>query len=322
MWISASFAISILAAEVLLWVVPSAPRPHYVPVGVDQHETPNFVPDPILGWRLRANHVIRWDTSEYVSSASSNEEGFRDPRTFSPKDRPIIVLGDSFSFGSGVNDDETYSARLEQALQGPPVYNLGIPGFGVDQVWLTLRHEALPLKPRLVIVGIVEVDFERSLVTYDPGKTGARPSFVLHDGMLVPREPVDSTGRLVGYLKGSSHVWALIQAAGRAAAYHFPVGEWWTLNAALLAAIQTDCERAGVPVVFVRIPTKEWKAFPTLRKFLLSQDAEYIDLAEGLDQASAQVLFFPIDSHPNAAGHAYIAERVSAWVKTHQETTK
>lgn len=39
---------------------------------------------------------------------------------------PVVVLGDSFTVGSGVSDDETLPARLAAAL-GVPVYNYGMP---------------------------------------------------------------------------------------------------------------------------------------------------------------------------------------------------
>lgn len=38
----------------------------------------------------------------------------------------VVVLGDSFTVGSGVSDDQTLPARLEARL-GRPVYNFGIP---------------------------------------------------------------------------------------------------------------------------------------------------------------------------------------------------
>ena len=50
--------------------------------------------------------------------------GLRNARTLDWA--PVVVLGDSFTVGSGVSDSETIPSRLE-ALLGVPVYNYGIP---------------------------------------------------------------------------------------------------------------------------------------------------------------------------------------------------
>ena len=57
----------------------------------------------------------------------------------------------------------------------------------IDQILLALRHYGLPLRPALIVVGVVEVDFERSQTWFDPGKGFRRPSFELHGDTLVPR---------------------------------------------------------------------------------------------------------------------------------------
>lgn len=51
---------------------------------------------------------------------STNEDGFRSPHSldeFRKKDLRIAILGDSFTFGLGVDDDATFPAVLERSLQ-------------------------------------------------------------------------------------------------------------------------------------------------------------------------------------------------------------
>jgi hypothetical protein len=74
----------------------------------------------------------------------------------------ILVLGDSFTFGSGVADDETFSARLDQWLGASVgVVNGGQPGYGIFQMQATLRRVAEDLRPALVIVVIWQGDLLR-----------------------------------------------------------------------------------------------------------------------------------------------------------------
>ena len=73
-----------------------------------------------------------------------------------------MVIGDSFAFGWGVSDSQTYSARLEAALPALEVINLGVGGYGTDQMLLMLREEGLRYAPDLVIAGVVAPDSPQS----------------------------------------------------------------------------------------------------------------------------------------------------------------
>jgi hypothetical protein len=60
--------------------------------------------------------------------------------------RVALLLGDSFTFGIGVNDDETYAARLQELLTESTeisVVNKAVPGYTIDQQLLALRDSLL-----------------------------------------------------------------------------------------------------------------------------------------------------------------------------------
>jgi lysophospholipase L1-like esterase len=69
------------------------------------------------------------------------------------------VLGDSFTFGLGVNDHETYVAGLERKLDSTcvgsrvEVVNAGVSGFSTSQQLAMLEHAAAQLEPDVVVVG-------------------------------------------------------------------------------------------------------------------------------------------------------------------------
>jgi hypothetical protein len=67
----------------------------------------------------------------------------------------VLGLGDSFAFGFGVAEEESYLARME-ALLAPSrvvVVNAGHIGFGPDNEARFLESEGASLRPRLVLVG-------------------------------------------------------------------------------------------------------------------------------------------------------------------------
>jgi lysophospholipase L1-like esterase len=69
-------------------------------------------------------------------------------------------VGDFFTWGYGVNDDQTLAARLEQLLEGVKVINLGVTAYGLEQEYRYLQSEGLSYNPDLVIINICANDIE------------------------------------------------------------------------------------------------------------------------------------------------------------------
>lgn len=68
---------------------------------------------------------------------SINDEGFREADPLAGQ--KIVAIGDSFTFGWGIDQARTWVERLEQAL-GKPVYNLGMQDSSPMQEYLLLDH--------------------------------------------------------------------------------------------------------------------------------------------------------------------------------------
>ncbi len=88
-----------------------------------------------------------------------NNEGFRGrqiPVKRTPGVMRIISVGDSTTFGIGVEAYETYSHILEQSLNRrglrAEIFNAGIPGTNLWQQLLLFERELLKYKPDLVIL--------------------------------------------------------------------------------------------------------------------------------------------------------------------------
>jgi hypothetical protein len=87
---------------------------------------------------------------------TTSEYGFRAPTVAVSNryDRPnVIVLGDSYSFGNGVNDGEEYPAVLGSLLAGQAnVVNLGVPGYGLTQQIRLFYEFAQAYDPAVVLL--------------------------------------------------------------------------------------------------------------------------------------------------------------------------
>jgi lysophospholipase L1-like esterase len=94
----------------------------------------------------------------------------------------IAVLGDSFTFGAGVNDDETYPRVLAQAMKqrgrDTEVINAGVPGLGTGEEAVYLRDWVQRFHPAIVVL---------TVAGNDPANDAERQLFVLqNDGTAVP----------------------------------------------------------------------------------------------------------------------------------------
>jgi lysophospholipase L1-like esterase len=100
----------------------------------------------------------------------TNGAGFRGPDR-SPVPAPgvfrIAVVGDSFSAGDGVREEDTYAAQIERLLAGSgaavrfEVLNVGLGGLDIEQVLLRATHVASRFRPHLYVYGFTLNDIDR-----------------------------------------------------------------------------------------------------------------------------------------------------------------
>lgn len=114
--------------------------------------------DAELGWRLRAgarsclNGRNRLTGERYFESRIFvNRDGFRDVAT-DREAQPggVITIGDSATFGYGLDFEGSYPYQLA-AILGRPVVNLAVPAYGAAQTMLRLERHVAALRPRAVV---------------------------------------------------------------------------------------------------------------------------------------------------------------------------
>lgn len=98
---------------------------------------------------------------------TTSEYGFRAPTmpVSNRYNRPnIVVLGDSYSFGQGVNDGEEYPALLRKFLGNQAnVVNLGVPGYGLTQQIRLFYEFGKAYDPSIVIIQFCSNDPDDNL---------------------------------------------------------------------------------------------------------------------------------------------------------------
>ena len=141
--------------------------------------------DSELGWTLRPNVRASNEVLGYPVLYETNSQGLRDEEH--PYERTkgkfrIVLLGDSRTFGFGVNIEDHFSKLLEKDLPGVEVVNLGVSGYGVDQMLLRLKKDGLKYSPDLVVVYVPHYGDHRHVHTNRFGQE--KPMFVMNGSEL------------------------------------------------------------------------------------------------------------------------------------------
>ena len=115
-----------------------------------------YVAHPVRRYTLKPEQTAY----TYGGLATIDRRGFRLNRAGArpgAESATVLALGDSFTFGLGVTDGETWPGRLEAALcqrtsrDAITVLNAGTIGYGVFQEMDLLRTAGLQMHPRIVI---------------------------------------------------------------------------------------------------------------------------------------------------------------------------
>jgi len=110
----------------------------------------------------------------------------------------IALVGDSFTFGEGVRFEDTWGSVLGETLGTHcQILNFGVPGYGIDQIYLRYMKDVRPWHPTIVIASFIDDDLWRTMSVYAFLKFPAakfpftKPRFVLDDGgrLILARRP-------------------------------------------------------------------------------------------------------------------------------------
>lgn len=190
---------------------------------------------------------------------NTNSKGLRGKGEYSydrnPKKVRIVLLGDSFTFGDEVNDNETYAYYLQEMLPDAEVINMGVHGYGHDQMLIFLREEGIKYKPDIVILGFLHSDMHRNLLGF---RDYAKPRFVLDKGRLhLTGTPVPRPEDMLKWdwtMPRTLHIFSIIR-------HRFLKSTGWLeqqaqdVTAAILTELINTSDSVHATPIFVHLPT-------------------------------------------------------------------
>jgi hypothetical protein len=127
-----------------------------------------FACNPELGvMPVAGQQGVRSLPGVFTYSYRNNSLGWRGSREYreaKQTDYRVLMLGDSFTYGIGVNDDQTFAARVEQDLTADrlsvEVMNAGCPGKGTDYELRCFQVLGRKFHPDLTVLCFFGNDFQ------------------------------------------------------------------------------------------------------------------------------------------------------------------
>lgn len=304
----------------------------------DEPVQPRFVVDG--GYGVRANkanvdtrHYVPGDYDVRITTNASGMRGQQDyPVERVPGKRRILVLGDSFPFGYGVEDDQVVSAVLEQLLnaEAPGSYevvNLAVAGFGQAEELVTWGARARNYQPDVVVLFYFENDIGNNAVAnlYRINADGRLertgrdflPGTNLQDSMLsfAPLRWLFENSEAWNLIRNrlSSIVQKRLMKQQGLTDYDDASPEALALTRALLAELVAQIRQAGGEVVFVVIPNKRGmqSGFPLTPQEVAALGARLVDGRDYLTPAD----YYNRDNHWKPSGHRKTAEQLADVVR-------
>jgi lysophospholipase L1-like esterase len=304
-------------------------------------------PDPVLrfvnkpGGRRTLTYVHHPEGGTFTVTHGINALGLRGPETSKAKPagvRRIAVLGDSFTFGYGVNDDETWPAALQRALDRAPdggpaprapryeVLNCGVPAYDTEQEVRLLGGRILDFEPDLVLFGWyindpavrdgaagTAADQPPAAVRWlAPNQTGLLPTL---------RGWSQALDLICDRLFGSAH--EAYQPTAFARLYDDVHPGWRRAKLALQRA-QALCKQRGIGFALVMYPDLSRRgehlashdAYRILAAFCREQGIPVLDLEPALSGVDLRALrVHLLDSHPNGRAHTIAGDAVAEWLR-------
>lgn len=300
---------------------------HHLALGKATLES-ELVHDEITGWKNRPG--VR------TEQVTINSAGMRGPAEFTRGPaagrKRVVFVGDSYTFGVGVADEETFCHVLARDhLPDWDVINLAVPGTGTDQQVLTLEHTGRLYHPDVVVLGYYVRDYSRNILSF---RDYAKPRFVLEGaGLRLTHVPVPkpeelfadyvSGRRRTGYFDGSLlyHVFqsTIRQLREASLSAH---SEGWQVSERLVERFQRVVRESGAMPVLLIIPYRdvqeaEASKFEDLER-MLEQKCTQLDLVnlnlsgpfrQSLDSNPDRSLYRDraLGGHLSAEGHALTA---------------
>lgn len=303
--------------------------------------------DAPIGYELIPGVTTTWFfpgssySEERTIVATINQHGLRGPAFEVEKPRGVkrvLCVGDSFVFGTGVQDDETWPAQLQVLFDGEAqersieVWNCGIPGFDTVQEIAFLEERLLPFDPDLVVlcyyINDAQIGEEKMARLSWFNRLLKRWSKENPQGLA---KHVRSVSRLAEILARTTSRRIAMSQYNRSMNLQYTEGSTgWTAVTREFVRGKQLCAERGIGFVVVLYPTMSRQGeglashepFQMVLEFCRGEQIDCLDLEPVLEQFPVEEMWVhPLNMHPNSEAHAIAAEAIRSFLGERSELT-
>lgn len=284
---------------------------------------PFNIEDPLLGYKPRPSSQVRsiqtfqgrpaYDVVYSIDAFSRRMTPGQDGKHAA---RNLLFFGDSFTFGEGVNDDETMPFYVGQMSPSSQVYNYGYKGYGTHQVLAKLQGGALPdevppARETMLIYVFIDEHVQRSIGALHSFKWASNTPYYVLEGDRLVRKGSFRTGRnpLVNVtydLLAKSEILRFFKVGLPLRASQQDV----RLTCRMIEETRREFLRQfpGGQFYVLFYPGAMWTRM--MRNFLEPAGVACLDYERFVDFFHEPKYQIPLDRHPNPRMHHLMAERL------------
>jgi lysophospholipase L1-like esterase len=330
-----------VAGAIAMWIAMAGYRA-IPPSGVQAEGDPAIVYDAEIGFVPRPNSVTkithpgpgRKPALEYHLYTDGRGARVSHPGEQTAGHADLMMVGDSFTWGHGVENPDTFGSRAASALHVAGV-NLGLGSYGTTHALQMLRRNR-DLKPRLVVYAFNNDQPRRNIrpcapayypfcldYSYVAWDWSGKPYIAPPQGNGVRRIQNQRRAERDGLdlLAGIKH--EVDVAVGRITAWSAQRGDAdiERQEAALdylLGEMARTTKDLSAELLIVYIPTKSMPAPSILARLASQYGFRFFDLSAAFGDASKRSdspLYIPNDGHPSVQGHALIARELAQFIQ-------
>ena len=299
----------------------------------------SIIEDSRYGVKFKPNFEGVIDDPEFVMKYRTNSLGFRGKEIDSKEGTRIICLGDSMTFGYGVNEEDLFVTWIAEDL-GVESINMGVSGYDIDRYMLLFEDYVVHNDPDLLVLFFTIInDFGESVKKGEA--LGIKEKAALSKGGVGEfKKLLFRHSRFYQWVKDRVNRTSmlnvlLIRMGVRSAGDIFlkeypPVMERKVDRVRMvLTSIKEAADINGFEILLVGIPDsiqvyegmsldkRYWdieKPNDILREIADDVKIDYLDLLPAFRKNSNR-LFFKYDGHLNPEGHRETARIVSGFIR-------
>jgi len=243
---------------------------------------------------------------------SINNSGFRYHNgILSNTTKEIMILGDSFVFGVYLNDTSTIPYLIQNLLDNKyNVCNLGIPGWGLDQMYLSYLFYARSTGTQNIIIFFIDDDIYRVLEAYRFTEGMNKPSLKINNGYLELR--MNDSRNVLEFLLQKSKLLN-------------PIYKWYCetqaikISKKIFLTLKVETLKKKQNFLVVHIPVIEQVLYPDKYENLIDNNyfnknyINYLDIKENFKKINKQVVkgfYLKDDGHLTEKGAEIVAKIV------------